>query len=208
MNSKDILFIFTSCNHLEKKLKLLQNERCLSFLLKELLPFRWFFIFTACIKDGLNHLTADSVTVLLYNSAEIVLNGKCKKQYVPICALLLQHLCKESSTSDFHFILDFRIMRALYSLSKEKEIEPVKAFLEAVDKAWLKRQFTRCRHDLKWLIIASFECDLLEYIFCCAFETTEERKEFCSQPIINDVANHFFVVNQPDNIDKILSFPF
>ena len=209
VSSKTMFFIFTNCDSLEKKLELLQNEYCLSLLLRELLQFHCLPIFSACISDGLTRLTTDPVSALLYDSSLTVSTGTYKKQYVLICALLLQHLSKDSSITNLNDAYSGnRIMRALHNLTKEKEIGPVRTFLESVDNAWLKKQFTSSSHPLKWLIIASFECGMIEFVFNCAFETTEKRVEFCSNPVIYYVTEYFILMDQLDNIDAIISLLF
>ena len=200
------LFLLTQCPE-EKKLQLLQNESWVYNLLKELLEVEWFPFFFACIKDGLTRLTADHVAKLLNKCMKRIKPRRpYKKQYTEIYTLLLEHLCSEFPSISLHPCSDSMLMKASHILSKAGEIQLTKDFFQSVCKEWIKKQFSADRSDLKFLIMSSLNCGMLDLVFNCAFSTIENRKVFYSRwRVIKEVTHFLFLENQRANIDTLFS---
>ena len=206
--SNNMWFLF---HHFDKEMQiqLLQDERFVYAILRELLEFQWLSIFETCIKYCLKHLTTNCVVHLLAACVKYVtFSIALKKEYIRHCALLLKHLCKECPLTTVDAFTNDLLIRALHTLSREGEIKHVKDFLQFVNCEWIKMQFTRS-NVLAVFVIVSLKCKMIETVFDCGFSSVSKRKKFlCGEEFMDIIEQLFWHVDQMDDITKIISSLF
>ena len=205
-----MFFIFTHSDT-ERKLQLLQDKRNCYLLLKELLDYQWIFVFDFCIKAGLKVLSVNFVVKLLNDIAPyawVKYSNAYTKKRIEICVVILQHFLKEYSVNLLDDDLTNSLLRDLHSLVEVGETRIVKILLESLDHKWIQKQFSKRDNSLKYLVLASIECGMMELIFSCAFPTVEVKNEFVSKWEFNYVTCQLFTKNQIDNANKLLSLLF
>ena len=207
------LFMLTHCN-IEKRIQLLKNTTCSFYLANELIRNQWLSISDAYIKIALETLTVSYVVELLSVAVQKLRSTFAStEKYAQICSLFLQFLCQKFSESIEAEYSDEKMMHAIYNLTEneEEDIRLVADFLQSVNKAWIKKQFSLPNNLLAYLITASSKCGVLDLVFNSALSNVDEREKFLSNrkidkllyDVISKLRSH-----QSADIDRISSLLF
>ena len=205
-----MLFLFTNCDK-EKRIQLLRNEKCFFHLVDQLCNIEWLSVLDECFIDILKLLTADFAVMLLNSNVQrLKLTVAYRKNYVQICLMLLQFLCKKLLATSLPLFLNNSLTHSMYDLIEVGETKAIKAFLELVSIEWLKMQFSSCNIcTLPYLITIFFKCGMTDFIFRSILSTAEERQKFFNLRDFDSIIVHVIELgNQIENIDKFLPLLF
>ena len=212
--SSCILFLFTKYDK-KTRLQLLQGEYYCYRLLDDLEP-EWVFIFYAFIKENIKLFTIDSLAKLLKRCVQRLESTIAfKKEYVELCAMILQVL-KQHLKTVLSYDTNQQVTQSIYGLMLEGELTMIKQFLESVGSKWLKNQFSIPEYYWEcdetgppaYLLMVCFKCEMLDFLILSVFPTTKQRKMCFSKYEFDCIIFELMFFKNEFDIDKMLSVLF